>query len=152
MNEPEKYSCPFCNIWEDKEARIKEVLMETEHCVCLLGLHGNEGSGPTFLVISKEHCENLYDIPNEILVDAFKLAKRVALLIKSAFKVDGTTIWQHNEPAGNQDVWHFHIHIKGRLDNDSLYKKTGYRLPEVERKKLSSMFREASNNHRHCDS
>ncbi|WP_164744030.1 HIT domain-containing protein [Saccharospirillum alexandrii] len=86
------------------QARDKEVLIETDHCVCILGLHGNEGSGPTLLVVSKAHYENLYDIPNEILVDAIELVKRVALLMRSAFKVDGTIFWQHNEPSGNQDV------------------------------------------------
>jgi diadenosine tetraphosphate (Ap4A) HIT family hydrolase len=32
----------------------------------------------------------------------------------------GITIWQDNEPVGFQDVWHFHMHVKSRLENDAL--------------------------------
>lgn len=144
MHEPESYSCPFCNIYQDEGFYEKEVVLESTFCICLLGLNGNEGSGPTFLVISKEHYENIYELPNDVLSDAFELAKRVSLLMRSTFDIDGTTLWQHNEPAGNQEVWHFHIHVKGRIDGDSLYKKTSYRLTDTEREQLSSMLREAT--------
>lgn len=152
MHEPACYSCPFCNIFLDSEQRSKEILLESEHSICFLGLDGNQDSGPTFLVASKAHYENLYELPSEVLADAFELSRKVSMLIKSNFNVDGITIWQHNEPAGNQDVWHFHIHVKGRLKGDSLYKKTSYRLSELERGKLSSLFQANSNKYRHSDS
>lgn len=28
---------------------------------------------------------------------------------------------QHNEPDGNQDVWHFHVHVFPRYAGDNLY-------------------------------
>jgi histidine triad (HIT) family protein len=35
---------------------------------------------------------------------------------------------QHNEPAGNQDVWHLHVHVFPRYPGDQLYKSPP--LPE----------------------
>jgi hypothetical protein len=28
---------------------------------------------------------------------------------------------QHNEPAGNQDLWHLHVHVFPRFEGDNLY-------------------------------
>lgn len=28
---------------------------------------------------------------------------------------------QHNEPDGNQNVWHFHVHVFPRYKDDNLY-------------------------------
>ncbi|TCS34394.1 HIT family protein [Reinekea marinisedimentorum] len=141
MHEPENYTCPFCRLLNDKVESNAEVIFESEHSVGFLGLHGNEGSGPTVLVASKEHYENLYDLPSEVLADTFLLAKKIAIALNQEFEVDGTTILQHNEPAGNQDVWHFHLHVKGRLKGDSLYKKTAFKLTSNEKDDIRQRLR-----------
>jgi histidine triad (HIT) family protein len=141
MHEPENYICPFCRILNDDNERALEVLFETKHSVGFLGLHGNEKSGPTVLIASKKHYENIYNLPSEVIADSFSLAQKVALALKDEFGVDGTTIWQHNEPAGNQDVWHFHLHVKGRLDGDSLYEKTAYKLTSDEKQRIRTKLR-----------
>jgi len=117
------------------------VIFESKYSVGFLGLHGNEDSGPTVLVASKKHYENLYDWPSEVVTDSFILAKKIAIVLKQEFEVDGTTIWQHNEPAGNQDVWHFHLHVKGRLKSDSLNKKTAYKLTSIETEDIRQRLR-----------
>jgi len=45
--------------------------------------------------------------------------------MKQAWKCDGVSTRQHNEPAGNQDVWHYHMHVFPRWDNDDLYGSRG---------------------------
>ena len=40
----------------------------------------------------------------------------------STYDCQGISTRQHNEPAGDQDVWHFHVHVYPRYDNDDLYK------------------------------
>lgn len=141
MHEPENYDCPFCRILSSASKWAEEVLFESEHSIGFLGLSGNEKSGPTVLIASKDHYENLYKLPAEVVADSFILAKKVAKAIKNEFEVDGTSIWQHNEPAGNQEVWHFHLHVKGRLEGDSLYRKTAYTLTSNEREELRSRLR-----------
>ena len=59
------------------------------------------------LIVPNQHFENLYDMPEEILVRIYVMAKKMALALKETYKCDGTSIRQYNEPAGNQDAWHF---------------------------------------------
>lgn len=37
------------------------------------------------------------------------------------YKCDGVSSRQHNEPCGNQDVWHYHLHVFPRYKDDNLY-------------------------------
>jgi diadenosine tetraphosphate (Ap4A) HIT family hydrolase len=41
-----------------------------------------------------------------------------ALALKTAFDCPGVSTRQHNEPAGNQDVWHLHVHVFPRFESD----------------------------------
>ncbi|HET7638615.1 MAG TPA: HIT domain-containing protein, partial [Ktedonobacteraceae bacterium] len=71
--------------------------------------------------IPKGHFENIYDIPEDDLAEVYKVVKRASLAIRSTYDCQGTSTRQHNEPAGGQDVWHFHVHVFPRYDNDGLY-------------------------------
>jgi len=48
-------------------------------------------------------------------------ARQTAIAFKQEYKCDGVSARQHNEPAGNQDVWHYHLHVFPRYKNDNLY-------------------------------
>jgi histidine triad (HIT) family protein len=74
------------------------------------------------LVVPNKHYENLYDIPDDVLGEVYKVVKKVAIALRSTYDCDGTSTRQHNEPAGNQDVWHFHAHVYPRFKDDDLYK------------------------------
>ncbi len=73
------------------------------------------------LVIPKQHVENIYDISDELLGQVYKVVKKASIAIKRTYKCDGTSTRQHNEPAGDQFVWHFHVHVYPRYINDRLY-------------------------------
>jgi histidine triad (HIT) family protein len=45
--------------------------------------------------------------------------------LRRAYACDGTSLRQHNEPAGNQDVWHHHVHVFPRFTGDELYRTDG---------------------------
>ncbi len=49
--------------------------------------------------------------------------------MKAAYGCDGVSTRQHNEPAGNQDVWHFHLHVFPRYVDDQLYLRSAERTP-----------------------
>jgi histidine triad (HIT) family protein len=70
-------------------------------------------------------------------------ARQVALALKQVYGCDGITTWQHNEPAGSQSVWHYHLHILPRYDADGLYEliqRQRYTEPE-ERKPYAERLR-----------
>jgi len=49
------------------------------------------------------------------------LVQMVAVAMRTAYACAGTPTRQHNEPAGNQDVWHLHVHVFPRHHDDQLY-------------------------------
>lgn len=77
-------------------------------------------SGNVLIVPNKEF-ENLYDIEDGVLAKITLFSKRVAIAMKHTYMCDGVSVRQHNEPAGNQDVWHYHMHVFPRYINDDLY-------------------------------
>lgn len=73
------------------------------------------------LVVSNEHYENLYDLPPELGTPIQRIIRDVALGFKATYDCTGVSTRQHNEPDGNQDVWHYHVHVFPRFRNDNLY-------------------------------
>lgn len=78
----------------------------------------NQGNA---LVIPNEVYENLYDISDEVLAKIHIFSKRLALAMKELYPCDGVSVRQHNEPAGYQEVWHYHLHVIPRYSEDNLY-------------------------------
>ena len=74
------------------------------------------------IVIPNRHTESLYDITDEELSEVYRVVKQIAIAIRSSYKnCLGISTRQHNEPSGNQDVWHFHAHVFPRYTDDRLY-------------------------------
>jgi histidine triad (HIT) family protein len=70
------------------------------------------------LVLPKQHYENLYEIPDELLQKAMLLAKKIAMALQIALHCDGINIVQNNGTAAGQTVFHFHVHLIPRYDHD----------------------------------
>jgi histidine triad (HIT) family protein len=54
------------------------------------------------------------------------VVRRIAIAMRSAYGCDGVSTRQHNEPAGNQDAWHYHVHVFPRYAGDGLYASAPY--------------------------
>lgn len=72
------------------------------------------------LVIPKTPCRNMLDATPEQLAACMKTVNKVANASKTAFKADGITLFQFNEAAGGQEVFHLHFHIHPRHDGVSM--------------------------------
>ncbi len=70
------------------------------------------------LILPKEHYANIYEIDEEVLAKAYKLAKKMAIVMTDVFKADGFNVLQNNNEAAGQSVFHFHIHLIPRYEND----------------------------------
>lgn len=72
------------------------------------------------LILPKEHYANIYEIPDELAAKAIILAKKMAGVMTRALDCDGFNIVQNNgEPAG-QTVFHFHMHLIPRYEDDQV--------------------------------
>ena len=72
------------------------------------------------LILPKEHYANIYEIPDELAAKAIILAKKMAGIMTRALNCDVFNIVQNNgEPAG-QTVFHFHMHLIPRYEDDQV--------------------------------
>lgn len=70
------------------------------------------------LILPKNHYANIYEIDEQVAADGMKLAKKLIADFTDKLGCDGYNIVQNNgEPAG-QTVFHFHMHLIPRYEND----------------------------------
>jgi histidine triad (HIT) family protein len=71
------------------------------------------------LVVPRRHVRDVYTLPDELAGPILTTAARVARAAKRAFAADGVALRQHNDTAGGQDVFHFHLHVIPRFTGDA---------------------------------
>ena len=70
------------------------------------------------LILPKHHAANLFELPEETAGKAFVLAKQMAQKMKDTLNCDGFNIVQNNGAVAGQRVFHFHLHLIPRYEND----------------------------------
>ncbi len=143
---PIGYCCPFCALgagesFQGLYSTPGDIVYRSDSVVAFISSHWWPNNPGHVLVVPVRHFENIYTLPDEIGAQVFSVARKVALAMKQSYLCDGVSTRQHNEPAGDQDVWHYHLHIFPRYSDDNLYRAGGNnrlttpaeRLPYAER-------------------
>ena len=107
-------ACLFCKIIKgDLAARI---VFEDQHSIAFLDHR------PVFpghcLIIPKEHCETLIDLPAEQIEPYFKNVQLLAGAVETALEAHGTFVAMNNRVS--QSVPHLHVHVVPRKRKDGL--------------------------------
>lgn len=71
------------------------------------------------LILPKEHYKNLYEIPEDTAADVMKLAKKMAVKMTERLGADGFNLVQNNNEVAGQTVFHFHMHLIPRYNDDA---------------------------------
>ena len=125
---PAGYACPFCVYVAgggcDRVGQ-EHVVERTESTLTYVSPKWWPRNPGNVLVIPTAHLENLYELPDTLGTPMQRAVRRAASALKSAYGCDGVSTRQHNEPAGNQDVWHYHVHVYPRWADDELYLSVG---------------------------
>ena len=72
------------------------------------------------LILPKQHYANMFEIDDEVLAKAAKLAKKVITHEKEVLGCDGYNVLQNNGEAAGQTVFHFHMHLIPRYEGDQV--------------------------------
>ena len=89
------------------------------------------------LILPKDHYKNVYEIADDTAAKVLPLAKKMATLMTEKLGADGFNIVQNNNEVAGQTVFHFHVHLIPRYndDNQSLVMKpqemTDVQLDEI---------------------
>lgn len=95
---------PSATIYEDESFRV------------ILDL--NPATKGHALILPKEHAANIFEMPEELEMKAFALAKKIGGKMMDILKCDGFNVVQNNGTAAGQTVFHFHVHLIPRYEND----------------------------------
>jgi histidine triad (HIT) family protein len=108
--------CIFCKIVAGELPAEK--VDEDEHTIAFMDI--NPWVRGHALVIPKKHTRNLYDADPEELAHTVKAAQRLATRMRDTLGVDGINLLNSCEQAAWQTVFHLHIHVIPRFDDDPL--------------------------------
>lgn len=147
-HEPEGYDCPFCKLargGQTHHSSQDDVIYRDEKSMAFLASKNWPNNRYHVLVVPTQHIENIYELSDDVGGALMTTTRKVALALKSAYGCSGVSIRQHNEPDGNQDVWHLHIHVFPRYRNDMLNWTRGRNSSPAERKVRARRLRAAFN-------
>ncbi len=106
--------CIFCKIVAGEAPSAK--VYEDEHVYAFLDIHPI--SEYHTLVIPKKHYENIFDVPEETLLQVMRVVKKLAGLYNSKLGIRNVQIINSSGREAQQDVFHIHFHIVPRRRGD----------------------------------
>ena len=108
--------CLFCGIVAgDVPAQIVD---SDEHTVAFMDI--NPATPGHALVVPRNHSTDLMDVPDEDLERTMVAARRLARRMEETLEPDGYNILNACRPAAWQTVFHYHLHVIPRYENDPL--------------------------------
>jgi len=143
---PADYVCPLCLLVQGIEnehvlSRRSDVIYSDAYVTALISSHQWPNNHGHAILIPNAHYENIYDLPISLATRIHELARALAIAMKEAYRCEGVSTRQHNEPAGNQDVWHYHLHLFPRHTGDALYSSRSALMPVRGRAKYAARLR-----------
>ena len=135
---PPGYDCPFCAVVHGEERPPwtfrDDVVWHDGASTAWVNRRWWANNPGNVVLVPNRHVENVYELDRELAADVHETARRIALALKEAYGCGGVSTRQHNEPAGDQEVWHYHLHVFPRWEGDDLY-RSAYRLTSREERR-----------------
>jgi histidine triad (HIT) family protein len=127
---PVEYKCPLCTISAGLNNEYPwgcqtDVFYKDDFVLAMINTKFFYTNPGHVILIPRSHFENIYDLPQPIAHHIFDITKQIAIALKSTRECDGITLLQNNEPASHQHVFHFHLHIIPRFNDDNLIENLG---------------------------
>jgi histidine triad (HIT) family protein len=108
--------CLFCGIVAgDVPGQIVD---SDEHTVAFMDI--NPATRGHALVVPRHHTADLIDIDDTELARTMLAARRLARRIDETLTPDGFNLLNSCRPAAWQTIFHFHLHVIPRYDDDPL--------------------------------
>jgi histidine triad (HIT) family protein len=144
---PDGYVCPFCVFVSGGSEeltwnRAADLVLRNDAVTAFVSPEWWPNNPGHVIVIPNDHYENLYDLPTNVGTRIHEASRDVALAMKDVYGCAGTSTRQHNEPAGYQEVWHYHLHVFPRFPGDELYFTRKSRVDEARRAEHAKRLRD----------
>ena len=108
--------CPFCAIVAGEAPA--SVVHETDRTLAFLDI--NPANPGHTLVVPREHADGLADLPERVGQRLFAVGQRVAAALRETVDPDGINLFLADGAAAGQDVFHVHLHVVPRHEDDDV--------------------------------
>lgn len=109
-------TCIFCKIAAGEIPSV--TLYEDEDFRVIMDIQ--PASKGHALILPKEHYANLYELSDELASKVLVLAKKMVTALTDILGCDGYNIVQNNGTVAGQTVFHFHMHLIPRYEDDNV--------------------------------
>ena len=128
--------CIFCQISNRKTPA--SFVYEDDYVFCIMSL--DQPNPYKVLVIPRIHVEDLYNLSETTAANICQVTVKMARAIRDASGCEGLNLVQSNGRIGQQDVFHFHLHLIPRYPGDDILLR--WKHSQVERDQLNKMAEE----------
>ena len=111
-----KDDCIFCKL---ANGDIPTNTLYEDDCVRVI-FDAEPAAEGHVLILPKEHFDNIYELNDDTAGHVFKVAKTIATAMNKTLDMDGLNVVQNNGEAAGQTVFHFHMHIIPRHNDDTV--------------------------------
>lgn len=125
--------CIFCKIINEDIPSYK--IYEDENVFAFLDI--NPVTYGHTLVIPKKHVENIFELDSATTNSLFVGVTNVAKLLKEKLKTDNLNLINNNGPLAYQSVFHYHVHLIPRYEDDSF--SINFKPMEITKDKLNQI-------------
>ncbi len=124
---PDRYDCPVCAALAGRTISVGDLAFGRDAvpkdygdvAIVMNPLWWPRNPG-SVIVVPTRHYENVFDLPTRLGGDLQLAVHDAATALRATEGCAGVTVRQNNEPGGDQEVWHFHIHVIPRHGGDGL--------------------------------
>jgi histidine triad (HIT) family protein len=128
--------CIFCKIVAGEVPA--EVVQEDEQTIAFMDI--NPWTRGHALVIPRSHSKDLLEVSDEDLAHTASAAGRLAARMRERLGADGVNLLNATGAAAWQTVFHFHLHVIPRYEDDPLQLPT--RPQEADKEELAAVAKE----------
>jgi len=108
--------CPFCAI---VEGRLDQEIVASEGYAVAFLCEPPATQGHT-LVVPRHHRADIWDTEPDEVAQVVELARRLAAVMRERLGATGINLRQNSGALAGQDVFHFHLHVVPRYENDTV--------------------------------
>ncbi len=107
-------NCIFCKIVKGEIPAAK--IYENEHVMAFLDI-SQVTEGHT-LIIPKKHVQDVFSLTPEIASEIYRVVPEITQAIKKSLRPMGLNILNNNGEFAGQSVFHYHVHLLPRYDEN----------------------------------
>lgn len=108
--------CLFCGIVAGEVPA--QIVDSDDHTIAFMDI--NPATRGHALVVPRAHAADLFEISDDDLERTILAARRLARKLDETLEPDGFNLLNSCRPAAWQAVFHFHVHVIPRYDDDPL--------------------------------